>query len=201
MWQPGWEGSYRENGYMYMCGWVPLLSTWSYHNIVNWLYSNTKLKVFLKSSPSSPVPGKPPPHLTYSLATPYPSFPSPASPHNLHPGLDVYLLMVFIFLMRKNPENTGLHTCAFSILISLHPAPHKSSVFITKIPSAIFGTPGSGKLWGQRIESWLQTFPVAHIRVFLFAQNSYKIFTIVKSQQEEPATSARSTSTPSARVG
>ena len=67
------------------------------------------------------------------------------------------------------------NTCAFGILISLHPAPHKSSVFITKIPSGIFGTPGSGKLLGQRIELWLQTFLVAHIWVFLFAQNSYKI--------------------------
>ena len=42
MWQPGWAGSLGENGYMYMCGWVPLLSTWNYHNIVNQLYSNTK---------------------------------------------------------------------------------------------------------------------------------------------------------------
>ena len=25
MWQPGWEGSLGENGYIYMYGWVPLL--------------------------------------------------------------------------------------------------------------------------------------------------------------------------------
>ena len=25
-----------------VCGWVPSLFTWSYHNIVNWLYPNTK---------------------------------------------------------------------------------------------------------------------------------------------------------------
>ena len=31
-----------------MYGWVPLLSTWNYHNIVNRLYSNTKKKKFLK---------------------------------------------------------------------------------------------------------------------------------------------------------
>ena len=31
-----------ENGYMYMYGWVPLLCTWNYHNIINWLYSNEK---------------------------------------------------------------------------------------------------------------------------------------------------------------
>ena len=31
-----------ENGYMYMYGWAPLLSTWNYHNIVNQLYSNIK---------------------------------------------------------------------------------------------------------------------------------------------------------------
>ena len=35
MWPPGWEGSLGENGYMYMCGWVPLLFTWNYHDIVN----------------------------------------------------------------------------------------------------------------------------------------------------------------------
>ena len=26
-WQPGWEGSLQENGYMYIYGWVPLLFT------------------------------------------------------------------------------------------------------------------------------------------------------------------------------
>ena len=38
MWQPGWEGSLGENGYMYMYGWVPLLFTWlliSYTTIQN----------------------------------------------------------------------------------------------------------------------------------------------------------------------
>ena len=44
MWQPEWDGSLGENGYMNMCDRVPLLSTWDYHNIVNWLYSNTKKK-------------------------------------------------------------------------------------------------------------------------------------------------------------
>ena len=42
MWQPGWEGSLGEDGYMYMYGLVPSMLTWSYHNIVNQLYSNTK---------------------------------------------------------------------------------------------------------------------------------------------------------------
>ena len=46
MWQPGWEGSLGENGCMYMCGWVPLLSTWNYHNIVNWMYANKNLKKY-----------------------------------------------------------------------------------------------------------------------------------------------------------
>ena len=45
MQQPGWEGSLGENGYMYTYGWVPLLSTWNYHKIVNWLYPNTIEKV------------------------------------------------------------------------------------------------------------------------------------------------------------
>jgi len=48
MWQPGWEGRLGENGYMYMYGWVPLLSTWDYHNAVNCLYSKIKQKVFKK---------------------------------------------------------------------------------------------------------------------------------------------------------
>ena len=42
MWQPEWEGGLRENGYMYMCGWIPSLFTWNYHNIVNQLCPNTK---------------------------------------------------------------------------------------------------------------------------------------------------------------
>ena len=33
-WQLGWEGCWEENGYVYMYGWVPLLFTWNYHNIV-----------------------------------------------------------------------------------------------------------------------------------------------------------------------
>ena len=39
---------FGENGYMYMDGWVLWLFTWNYHNTVNWLFSNTKLKVYLK---------------------------------------------------------------------------------------------------------------------------------------------------------
>ena len=39
MWQPGWEQSLGENGYMYMYGWVPSLFTWNSHNIVNWLFA------------------------------------------------------------------------------------------------------------------------------------------------------------------
>ena len=38
MCQPGWEGCLGKNGYMYLCGWVPSLFTWNYHNIVNWLF-------------------------------------------------------------------------------------------------------------------------------------------------------------------
>ena len=57
-WQPGWEGSFGENGYMYMYGWIPLLSTWNYHNIVNWLYSNIRQKV--KKKKKSVFPTQPP---------------------------------------------------------------------------------------------------------------------------------------------
>ena len=37
MWQPGWEEGLGENGYVYTYGWVPLLFTWNYYNIVNQL--------------------------------------------------------------------------------------------------------------------------------------------------------------------
>ena len=30
---------------MYMYDWVPALFTWNYHNIVNWLYYNTKQNI------------------------------------------------------------------------------------------------------------------------------------------------------------
>ena len=36
-WQPGWEGSLGENGYMHVHGWGPLLFTWNYNNILNQL--------------------------------------------------------------------------------------------------------------------------------------------------------------------
>ena len=39
------RGVWGENGYMYMYGWVPLLCTRNYHNIVDRLCSNIKLKV------------------------------------------------------------------------------------------------------------------------------------------------------------
>ena len=35
MWQPGWDRGWGVNGSMYMCDWVPSLSTWNYHNFVN----------------------------------------------------------------------------------------------------------------------------------------------------------------------
>ena len=40
--QPGWEGSLGGNGYMYIYGWLPLLSTRTYHNIINQLHCSTK---------------------------------------------------------------------------------------------------------------------------------------------------------------
>ena len=39
-----------ENGYMSMCGWVPSLFTWNYHNIVNQLYPITKQKLKKKKT-------------------------------------------------------------------------------------------------------------------------------------------------------
>ena len=57
---PAWTGGgLGNNGYMYMYGRVPLLFTWNYHNVVNWLYPSTKCFWCLKKlrikniSPSS----------------------------------------------------------------------------------------------------------------------------------------------------
>ena len=41
------QGEFGENEYMYMYGWIPLLSTLTYHNTLNQLYFNIKLNVFL----------------------------------------------------------------------------------------------------------------------------------------------------------
>ena len=48
MWQPGWKGSLGENGHIYMYGWVAPWYTYTYHNIVNKLYSNMKFKKIKK---------------------------------------------------------------------------------------------------------------------------------------------------------
>ena len=53
MCQPGWEESLGEKGYMYMYGWVP---SWNYHNIVNRLHPNTKLKVDKKKGKKEKCP-------------------------------------------------------------------------------------------------------------------------------------------------
>ena len=37
-----WDLQSKEAMDMYMYAWVPLLSTWNYNNIVNWLYINIK---------------------------------------------------------------------------------------------------------------------------------------------------------------
>ena len=39
---PGIQQKSTDEWYMYMYGWVPLLLTWNYHNIVNWLYHQYK---------------------------------------------------------------------------------------------------------------------------------------------------------------
>ena len=47
MWQPEWEASLGENKWIYVYDWIPSLSTQNCHSIVNWIYSNTKLKVYI----------------------------------------------------------------------------------------------------------------------------------------------------------
>ena len=46
------RGAGGGNGYMYMCDRVPSLFIWNYHNIVNWLYPNTKWFWCLKKKKS-----------------------------------------------------------------------------------------------------------------------------------------------------
>ena len=43
--QKGYAWDLGENGYMFMYGWVSSLFSWKYHNIINQLYLNAKLKV------------------------------------------------------------------------------------------------------------------------------------------------------------
>ena len=52
LWQPGWEGSLGS-----MNTWVPLLSTWNHHRIVNWLYPNTWRRQWHPTP--VPLPGEP----------------------------------------------------------------------------------------------------------------------------------------------
>ena len=33
VWQPGWEGSLGENGFMHVCGWDPLLPSWNHDHV------------------------------------------------------------------------------------------------------------------------------------------------------------------------
>ena len=46
MWCGSLDGRrvWGENGHMYMYGWIPLLFTWNYHNIVNQQYPQYKIK-------------------------------------------------------------------------------------------------------------------------------------------------------------
>ena len=47
------RGEFGRDEFMYMQGWVPLLSTWNYHNIVNWLsvHSNIHKTKIMTSGP------------------------------------------------------------------------------------------------------------------------------------------------------
>ena len=56
MWQPGWERSLGENGYMYMYSWVPLLFTWNCHNIVLISYTSKQNKYYVLKKLKKKVP-------------------------------------------------------------------------------------------------------------------------------------------------
>ena len=50
----GW-GSLGENEHMCVYGWVPLRRTWNYHNIVNQLYAQYKIKSLKKKELCMPT--------------------------------------------------------------------------------------------------------------------------------------------------
>jgi len=50
----GWKGSLSENGYSYMYGWIPSPLTWTYHNIVNQLFSSVHFSRSVMSDSSWP---------------------------------------------------------------------------------------------------------------------------------------------------
>ena len=61
MWQPEWEGSLGENGYMCICGWVPSPFSWNWHSIANWLCACAQLLscVWLLATPWTIAPQAP----------------------------------------------------------------------------------------------------------------------------------------------
>ena len=79
------RGVLGENGCMRLHGWAPLLSTWNYHNIVNWLYSNTKWKVKKRMKPQLPSLGFKalPWSGGYSLPHTFPLAPASQAGHSL----------------------------------------------------------------------------------------------------------------------
>ena len=70
---------FGENGYMHMYGWVHLLFAWNYHNIVNWLCSNSVQ--FSHSVVSHSLQ----PHGLQHAKLPCPS-PTPRAYSNSHPS-------------------------------------------------------------------------------------------------------------------
>ena len=54
------EGILEENGYMYMYGWVFLLSTWDYYNIVSLIAAAAAKSLRLCPTLCDPIDGSPP---------------------------------------------------------------------------------------------------------------------------------------------
>ena len=86
-----WIGvEFGENGYMYLYGWVPLLFTWNYHNIVNQPFSNIKLKdnIFQVSTLTSKIlESSPGLHLAFASACQTPLHSPPPCTSHIIPGV------------------------------------------------------------------------------------------------------------------
>ena len=102
MWQPGWEGSFREKGYMYMYGWATLLCIWNYHNIVNLLLRS--LDVFFQHSPLDSASRDPMMNLFFVRALKCFSFPWAQSPF----WISTHELILILFLLHSHSAHLSL---------------------------------------------------------------------------------------------
>ena len=141
MWQPGWEGSLEENGYMRMYGWVPLPSTWNYNNIVNLLYQYKIKRLKTNKQPRSFLTRKIGPAHRHCWAY-----------YVLNPcgKLSVLqkALLTLHFFQQKNPK---IPSAELSLLYLMG---HSASFLSSAPQPVIFPVRGRGRGLGSGVPSW-----------------------------------------------